>query len=201
MSSEAGFSVPCQPGWWPPSPTPALLCLELAWSCHNSPRASLRPFPKSPGSAFSTPVIAKFPWSHRDGHPLWGCCRGARATLQAVLVFSERHEPTQLPLPSLSTPVIPSSAPTPPPAQPQGSWVVGSEEQEEAARVAAQGEGRGEEGQRQVGPHVKGAGAGSYYLLGSRCPPASPGSAGSSATENRGQHFSNQQPAATLTGA
>ena len=42
------------------------------------------------------------------------------------------------------------------------------------------------EGQRQVGPHVKGAGAGSYYLLGSRCPLASPGSAGSSATEHRG---------------
>lgn len=41
------------------------------------------------------------------------------------------------------------------------------------------------EGQRQVGPHVKGAGAGSYYLLGSRCPPVSPGSAGSSVTEHR----------------
>lgn len=41
-------------------------------------------------------------------------------------------------------------------------------------------------GQRQVSPHVKGAGAGSYYLLGSRCPLASPGSAGSSATEHRG---------------
>lgn len=53
------------------------------------------------------------------------------------------------------------------------------------------GGGRGEdgperrEGQRQVGPHVKGAGAGSYYLLGSRCPPVSPGSAGSSVTEHR----------------
>lgn len=47
-------------------------------------------------------------------------------------------------------------------------------------------------GQRQVGPHVKGAGAGSYYLLGSRCPQASPGSAGSSATEQREQHYREQ---------
>lgn len=47
--------------------------------------------------------------------------------------------------------------------------------------------GLGGGGQRQVSPHVKGAGAGSYYLLGSRCPLASPGSAGSSATEHRGQ--------------
>lgn len=41
------------------------------------------------------------------------------------------------------------------------------------------------EGQRQVSPHVKGAGAGSYYLLDSRCPLASPGWAGSSATQHR----------------
>lgn len=67
--------------------------------------------------------------------------------------------------------------------------------QEEAAGShcnAASGEGRGgrkerREGQRQMGPHVKGAGAGSYYLLGSRCPLASPGSAGSSAREHKGE--------------
>lgn len=58
--------------------------------------------------------------------------------------------------------------------------------------ITASGRRRGKEGwvgggQRQVSPHVKGAGAGSYYLLGSRCPLASPGSAGSSATEHRGQ--------------
>lgn len=63
----------------------------------------------------------------------------------------------------------------------------GEQQEEERQGVAAAGQsgkkGGGGKGQRQVGPHVKGAGAGSYYLLGSRCPQASPGSAGSSATE------------------
>lgn len=75
-----------------------------------------------------------------------------------------------------------------------GSWRDGNEGKEGLRQVGpwVKREEGGEktglerrEGQRQVGPHVKGAGAGSYYLLGSRCPPVSPGSAGSSVTEHR----------------
>lgn len=113
-----------------------------------------------------------------------------------ALVYSERQKPHRLEDPNRPPSLIsPHQSPRAPKLCPQPSAMRSPEGQEEEAgsrcitllhREKEGGVRRGGEGQRQVGPHVKGAGAGSYYLLGSRCPQASPGLAGSSATEHRG---------------
>ena len=135
------------------------------------------------------------PLTHREeGTP-------AKCRPQSILLLFSRspHQPPKAPKPR----------PKPQPRGPQGAggggreslqpppvvgMGVGMEAKEGLRQVGprvkreAGGEKTGperREGQRQVGPHVKGAGAGSYYLLGSRCPPVSPGSAGSSVTEHR----------------
>lgn len=131
------------------------------------------------------------PFSMPTGH--------ARRAPQDVLVIyslterTERHhlaDSGHRPLTSLSPPTChpeakPLSQPQPPKVH--SGWGAGGGRRESLHGCIGEREGgKRRRGQRQVGPHVKGAGAGSYYLLGSRCPQASPGSAGSSATEHRG---------------